>query len=43
MLKNRPFRGGLFLCTSVDQNLIADQRNFRVKYFQNGEKYWTKK
>jgi len=25
------------VCTNVDQNLIADQRNFRAKYLQNGE------
>jgi len=25
------------LCTNVDQNLIADQRNSRAKYLQNGE------
>jgi len=25
------------VCTNVDQNLIADQRNLRAKYFQNGE------
>jgi len=25
------------VCTNVDQDLIADQHNFRVKYLQNGE------
>jgi len=25
------------VCTNVDQNLIADQRNFSDKYLQNGE------
>jgi len=25
------------VCTNVDPHLIADQRNFRVKYLQNGE------
>jgi len=25
------------VCTNVDQNLIADQRNFSAKYLQNGE------
>jgi len=27
----------------VDQNLIADQHNFRAKYSQNDEENWTKK
>jgi len=31
------------VCTNVDQNLMADQRNFRAKYLQNGEENWTKK
>jgi len=30
------------VCTVVDQNLIADQRNFGARYLQNGEKNWTK-
>jgi len=25
------------VCTNVDQNLIADQRKFKTKYFQTGE------
>jgi len=25
------------VCTNVDPALIADQRNFRAKYLQNGE------
>jgi len=25
------------ICTNVDPTLIADQRNFSVKYLQNGE------
>jgi len=25
------------VCTNVDQNLIADQRNFRAKYLRNDE------
>jgi len=28
---------------NVDQNLIADQRDFRAKYLQNGEENWTTK
>jgi len=27
----------LAVCTNVDQNLIADQRNFRAKYLQSGK------
>jgi len=30
------------VCTNVDQNLIANQCNFRAKYLQNGEENWTK-
>jgi len=26
------------VCTNVDSTLIADQRNFKAKYLQNGEK-----
>jgi len=26
------------VCTNVDPYMIADQRNFRAKYLQNGEK-----
>jgi len=25
------------VCTNVDPTLIADQRNFKAKYMQNGE------
>jgi len=25
------------VCTNVDQKLIADQRNFKAQYLQNGE------
>jgi len=28
--------------TNVDPNLVVDQRNFRAKYLQNGEKKTTK-
>jgi len=31
------------VCTNVDPNLIADQRNIRDKYLQNCEENWTKK
>jgi len=27
---------------TVHPTLIADQRNFRAKYLQNGEENWTK-
>jgi len=35
----------LRLCapSNGDQNLIADQRIFSVKYSQNGEENWTEK
>jgi len=35
LIKNRTVQ---VACTNVDQNLIADQCNFRDKYLQNGEK-----
>jgi len=28
------------VCTNVDPHLIADQRKFKAKYLQNGEKNW---
>jgi len=37
------FIGLRVACTNVDQNSIADQRNFRAKYLHNSEENWTKK
>jgi len=31
------------VCINIDPSLIADQRNFKVKYLQNGEENLSKK
>jgi len=34
----KKYRLRSLVCTNVDPNLIADQRNFKAEYLQNGEK-----